>query len=183
LVSRVERDLALHAVNTSFVRNELAKLKLSKATGLDKIPAKLLKDAVSVTSKPVTYLINLTISSGEIPSQWKEARVTPIYKTGKKDDENNYRPISVLPLVSKVMKSAIQVQLLSFLDKNKVLSVFQSCFRKKHSTETAVVYLVDDILEHMDKQQLTGAAFIDLKKTFDLVDHHCLLHKLQHYGV
>ena len=116
MVSRVERDLALHAVNTSFVRNELAKLKLSKATGLDKIPAKLLKDAVSVTSKPVTYLINLTISSGEIPSQWKEARVTPIYKTGKKDDENNYRPISVLPLVSKVMKSAIQVQLLSFLD-------------------------------------------------------------------
>ena len=74
------------------------------------------------------------------------------------------------------MERAIQVQLLSFLDDNKVLSVFQSCFRKKHSTETAVVYLVDHILEHMDKQQLTGAAFIDLKKAFDLVDHHCLLH-------
>lgn len=120
---------------------------------------------------------------GEIPSQWKEARVTPIYKTGKKDDENNYRSISVLPLVSKVMERAIQVQLLSFLDENKVLSAFQSGFRKKLSTETAVVYLVDHILEHMDKQQLTGAAFIDLKKAFDLVDHHCLLHKLQHFGV
>ena len=73
--------------------------------------------------------------------------------------------------------------LLSFLDDNSVLSVFQSGFRKKHSTETAVVYLVDHILEHMYKQQLTGAAFIDLKKAFDLVDHRCLLHKLQHYGV
>ena len=62
------------------------------------------------------------------------------------------------------MERAIQVQLLSFLDENKVLSAFQSGFRKKHSTETAVVYLVDHILEHMDKQQLTGAAFIDLKR-------------------
>ena len=81
------------------------------------------------------------------------------------------------------MERAIPVQLLSFLDDNKVLSVFQSGFRKKHSTETAVVYLVDHILERMDKQQLTGAAFFDLKKAFDLADHHCLLHKLQHYGV
>ena len=113
------------------MHSELAKLKLSKATGLDKISAKLLKDAASII---VTYLINLTISTGEIPSQWKEARVTPIYKTGKKDDENNYHPISVLPQVSKVMEHAIQVQLLSFLDDNKVLSVFQSGFRKKHST-------------------------------------------------
>ena len=82
-----------------------------------------------------------------------------------------------------MMERAIQVQLLSFLDDNKVLSVFQSGFCKKHSTETAAFYLVHHILEHMDKQQLTGAAFIDLKKAFDLVDHHCLLHKLQHYGV
>lgn len=71
---------------------------------------------------------------------------TPIYNTGKKDDENNYRPISVPPLVSKVMERAIQVQLLSVHDENKILSVFQSDFRKKkHSTETAVVYLVDHI--------------------------------------
>ena len=96
-----------------------------------------------------------------------------------KDDENNYRPISDLPLVSKAMERAIQIQLLSFLDENKVPLIFQSGFRKKHPTETAVVYLLDHILE----QQLTGAAFIDLKKAFDLVNHHCLLHKLQHYGV
>ena len=165
------------------MRHELSKLKSSKATGLDKIPAKLLKDASSVIAKPITYLINLTISSGEIPSQWKEAKVTPIFKAGKKDDENNYREISVLPLVSKVMERAVQVQLLAFFEVNKVLSVYQSGFCKKRSTETAVVHLVDHILEHMDKQQLTGAAFIDLKKAFDLVDHKCLLHKLEHYGV
>ena len=81
------------------------------------------------------------------------------------------------------MERAIQVQLLAFLDKNKVLSVFQSGFSKKHSTETAVVYLVDHILEHMNRQQLAGAAFVDLKKAIDLVDHLCPLHKLKHYGV
>ena len=81
------------------------------------------------------------------------------------------------------MERAVQVQLLAFFEVNKVLSVYQSGFRKKHSTETAVVHLADHILEHMDKQQLTGAAFIDLKKAFDLVDHKCLLHKLEHYGV
>ena len=81
------------------------------------------------------------------------------------------------------MERSIQIQLLAFLDENKVLSVFQSGFCKKHSTETAVVYLVDHILKQMDKQQFTGAVFIDLKKAFDLVDYHCLLHKLEHYGV
>ena len=75
LVSRVKKDFALHAVDASFIRNELAKLRLSKSTGLDKIQAKLLKDAASVIAKPVTYLINLTISTGEIPSHWKETRV------------------------------------------------------------------------------------------------------------
>ncbi len=182
LVPRVNNDFALHEVSASFVHHELSKLKSSKATGLDKISAKLLQDASSVITKPITYLINLTISSGEIPSQWKEAKVTPIFKAGKKDDENNYCPIEVLPLVFKIMERAVQVQLLAFFEVNKVLSSYQSGFRTKHSTETAVVHLVDHILEHMDKQQLTGAAFIDLKKAFDLVDHKCLLHKLEHYG-
>ena len=89
----------------------------------------------------------------------------------------------MLPLVSKVMERAIQVQLVKFLEANKVLSAYQSGFRKGHSTETAVTYLTDQILEHMDDQQMTGSVFTDLKKAFDLVDHNCLLQKLEHYGV
>ena len=88
---------------------------------------------------------------------------------------NNYRPISVLPQVLKIMKRAIQVQFLAFLTEHDLLPDFHSGFRKKHSTETAVVYLTDYILEHMDRQMITGAVFIDLKKAFDLVDHECLL--------
>ena len=84
---------------------------------------------------------------------------------------NNYRPISVLPLVSKIMERAIQVQFLAFLTEHDLLTDYQSGSRKKHSTETAVVYLTDYILEHMDRQMITGAVFIELKKAFDFVDH------------
>ena len=81
------------------------------------------------------------------------------------------------------MERAIQVQLVLFLTENNVLSEHQSGFRKRHSTQTAVTYLSDFILENMDKQKLTGAVFIDLKKAFDLVNHKCLLYKLEHYRV
>ena len=92
-----------------FVKQKLCKLKLSKATGLDGIPARVLKDAPEI-AKPIAYLINLSILTGIIPQEWKEAKVTPIFKSDEKDDVNNYRPISVLPLISKIMERTVQVQ-------------------------------------------------------------------------
>ena len=129
-------------VSTGFVYNELRKLGATKSTGLDGIPARLLKDAATMIAKPIAYLINLTITSGEIPLEWKQAKVTPISKSGKRNEENNYRPISVLPLISKIMERSIQLQLVAFLTENTVLSVYQSGFRKNHSTETLVMHVV-----------------------------------------
>ena len=94
-----------------------------------------------VIAKPITYLVNLTISTGLIPTEWKDARVTPISKSEARNDVNNYRPISVLPPVSSIMERAIQVQFLAFLTEHDLLLDYQSGFRKKHSTETAIVYL------------------------------------------
>ena len=120
---------------------ELSRLKVTKASGPDGITARRLKDAAPVIAKPITYLVNLTISKGLIPAEWKDARVTPIFKSGARNDVNNYRPISVLPPVSRIMERAIQVQLLAFLTEHDLLSDYQSGFREKHSTETAVVYI------------------------------------------
>ena len=100
-------------------------------------------DTAPVIAKPITYLVNLGILTGLIPSEWKDARVTPIFKSRARNDVNNYRPISVLFPVSKIMKRAIQVQLLAFLTEHDLLSDYQSGFRKKNSTETAVVYLTE----------------------------------------
>ena len=142
-------------MSTNFVLKELAKLEVTKASGPDGITARLLKDVAPVIAKPITYLVNLTISTGLIPAEWKDARVTSIFKSGASNDVNNYRPISVLPLVSKIMEHAIQVQFLAFLTEHDLLSDYQSGFRKTHSTETAVVCLTDYILEHMDRQMIT----------------------------
>ena len=180
LTPRVDREFIPQHLSPAFVLLELRKLKSTKATGLDGISAELLKDAAQEVAKPIANLINLTFSTGEIPQEWKEAKVTTIFKSGEKDDINNYRPISVLPLLSKIMERPIQVQLVSFLTENNALSEHQSGFRKRHSTQTAVTYLSDFILENTDKQKLTGAVFIDLKKAFDLVNHKCLLYKLKH---
>ena len=182
LTPRVYLDFALQEVSASFVHQELQKMKSTKATSLDGIPTRLLKDAAPEIAKPIAHLVNLTISTGQIPSQWKEAKVTPIFKSGNKDDENNYRPISVLSIGFKDYGTHSSSSA-PFLGENNVLSIDQSGFRKRHYTETAIVHLTDHILEHMDKQQMTGSVFIDLKKAFDLVDHKCLLHKLEHHGV
>ena len=102
-----------------------------------------------------------------------------------KHDVNNYRPMSVLTPVSKIIGRTIQVQFLAFFNRTRLpVSLTDSGFRTKpHSTETAVVYLTDYILEHMERQMITGVVFIGLKKAFDLVYHECLLFNLEHYGV
>ena len=96
-IPKVTENFVLQKVSTNFVWKELTKLKLTKATGLDGLTSRLHRDAAPVVAKPITYLVNLTISTGVIPSEWKDARVTPIFKSGERNDENNYRPISVLP--------------------------------------------------------------------------------------
>ena len=108
---RVDRHFTLKDVSPMFVKQELCKLKLSKATGLDGIPSRFLKDAPPEIAKQIAYLINLTTLTDIIPEEWKEPKVTPIFKSGEKDV---YRPISVLPLISKIaMERTVQVQLVS----------------------------------------------------------------------
>ena len=131
----------------------------------------------------VTHLINLSIKSGVVPSEWKQAKVVPLFKSGNKDDLDNSRPISILPILSKILEKAVFHQLHSYLSENSLLSPYQSGFHANHSTQLAVTFLTDKIRRHMDKGLLTGAVFIDLKKAFDTVPHDVLLNKLFRYGL
>ena len=111
LTPRVNEEFHLQTISTEFVES-------TKATGLDGVTARLLKDAGATIAKHIAFIINLCISKGKILNEWKTAKIIPVHKYGPKHDVNNYRPISILPIVSKIMERAIQVQFLSFIKDN-----------------------------------------------------------------
>ena len=183
VVNRSLPDFKFKMVDESFTSNALRQLKTSKASGLDGISPRLLKDAAEVISKPLTQIINASLSQETVPHEWKHARVTPLFKKGVSTDMDNYRPISVLPVVSKLLERAVHHQLYSFCNEHKLLTPFQCGFRSNHSTEFAAVAFSDFVRRGMDQGLLTGAVFIDLRKAFDSVDHDLLLNKLESYGL
>ena len=110
------------------MRSQLRMLKPGKAVRLDNIPARLLIDAADIVAKPLTQIINLSLKSGTVPKDWKSARVVPLFKKGKAEEMDNYRPISILPSVSKILERAVYIQLYAYLQSNKVLSPYQCGF-------------------------------------------------------
>ena len=119
------------SVNTVF--SILSKIDETKATGLDRIPSKLLKMAADIVAPSLTSIFSKSILTGIYPNDWKEAKVTPLFKKCLKSDPNNYRPISVIPVVSKVFEKIVYNQLNHYLDDNKLLLDCQSGFRSLHS--------------------------------------------------
>ena len=171
------------SVNESFVLKSINQLKTGKVSGLDNISPRLLKDSAEVIAKPLTRIINVSVSQGVVPRDWKFARIMPLFKKGNASDMDNYRPISVLPAASKLLEMAVHHQLYNFLSEHTLLSPFQCGFRKKHSTETAAIAFSDFIRKGMDQGLLTGGVFVDLRKAFDSVDHALLVNKLMSYGL
>ena len=106
-----------------------------------------------------------------------------MFKGGDRSQKDNYRPISILPTVSKIVEKAAHVQLCTHLEQNKLLSHSQYVFRQRRSTSTALINFKDQILENMDNGQVTGSVFLDLRKAFDTVGHLILINKLKCLGV
>ena len=174
-----QSTLDLQPVNHEIVRTILNSLKVNKAAGLDKISARMIKDAEYELAPSITYLVNKSIMDGIVPALWKIARITPVYKAEDKLLVENYRPISVLPVVSKVLEKVVYTQLCAHLDQLNYIYSHQYGFRRGHNTAQAIAQVNNWVLESMDKGKITGLLFVDISKTFDSINHKVLLGKLE----
>ena len=161
------------------VTSYLLKIDSNKSTGIDDISSRMLKLAAPFIAPSIAKLINLFFSLNVFPSRWKTAKVRPIFKSGDPGDVTNYRPISVLPILSKIAERHVHNALYSFLSENDLIYTRQSGFRPRHSTETALIKVIDDLLLNLDNDCVSGMVLIDYRKAFDMIDHTLLLKKLQ----
>ena len=171
-------------VNENFIYKELCKLNPCKSTGTDNIPARFVKNAASVFKKPIGHIIiNLSIEKNVVPKDLKNAQVVPLFKQNKRSEVGNYRPVSVLSVVSKILERAVYTQLEDYLVKKKLLFDFQSGFRSNFSTDSCLTYLTDYFKTQTSKGLYSGMLVLDLQKAFDTVDHDILCKKLKAIGI
>ena len=136
----------------------------------------MLKPAAPIIALSITKFINPSFSLNVFPSLWKTAKVTPILKSGDHTDVKNYRPISVLPFLSKTAERHVHNALYNCLYENDLIYIRQSGFRSKQSTETALIK-IDDLLFNLDNDRVSGMVLVDYRKAFDMIDHTLLLKK------
>lgn len=158
-------------------------LDANTATGLDGISTKAIKCLKNVIAEKLAACINRCLVDGTFPDALKMAKVSPIHKAGSRSDPNNYRPVSVLPVFSKIFERVLYSRLNSYLSEKNILIREQYGFRSKSSTLTATVDLITKIKTNIDKKNIVLGVFIDLKKAFDTVSHAKLLGKLRNIGI
>jgi hypothetical protein len=173
--------LFLVPVTEEEVLQVTSKLKTKTSAGYDEIPDMIVKQCIQFIKKPLTFIFNLSLSSGIFPDQMKIAKVRPIFKKGQKQNIANYRPISILSVFSKILETLMYNRVENFLHKFNLISNAQNGFRKKKSTLTAIQTFIGEIQKTLDNKQLAFGIFLDLTKAFDVINHNLLLAKLEYY--
>ena len=154
----------------------------NKSTGSDNIPPKLLKMTAIIIKSPLTKLFNMSLSQGIFPTSWKEANVLPIFKKkGSTSDPTNYRPISLLPCLSKILEKIVFKRIYQHITENNILSERQSGYRPKHNTEIQLIYLINNIFKALDQGQDFSVIYLDISKYFDKIWHKGLIFKCENY--
>ena len=183
LTTPCQNNLNLHHIANQDVVNIINSLKSKSSTSHDNISSVLLKQIKNQIAEPLTLIINKTIDTGIFPNKLKIAKVIPIHKKDNNSLLDNYRPISILPAISKIFEKVILLQINHHFIENNLYYPSQYGFRQYHSTELTVLEIVDRILYQMDQDRIPLNIYIDLSKAFDTIDHDILLHKLQYYGL
>ena len=166
-------------VKETDVKSVIKSSAANKAPGYDKISAQVLKDSCESIAPVISRLVNISFKMAAFPKAWKIAEVIPVPKEGNSEEPANNRPISLLPILSKVSERLAHKQFVEFLTTHDKLSTYQSGNRKMHSTETALINVTDNILKVIDEKSALLLVPLDMSKAFDSLNHNLLFGKLR----
>lgn len=179
--NKVAPNFNFQPTDQSFISKQIDKLSNKKATGYDGISAKLLKLAKPSIVAPVTDLVNTSLLTSKFPDSLKIAQVAPIHKKNSTLDKGNYRPVSILPVISKIFERSINEQLIEFF--NQHFNTYLSAFRSGYGTQSTLLKIIEDWKKALDENKYVAAILMDLSKAFDCLPHDLLLLKIKFYGV
>ena len=167
----------------SSINKLIDSIKKDVATGIDCIPAKILKDSKHTISPILCDLINKSYKTKTFPDILKIASIKPIFKSGDKNKISNYRPISILPVLSKIFERSAAMQLVQYFEKYKIFNKNQHAYRPQHSTITCLFDIINYTHEQLDNKNYVSIVSLDLSKAFDTINHDLLLTKLQNLNL
>ena len=165
------------------VEAAMKSLRSTDAAGHDELTTRLIKFMAEPLACVMTHLVNLSFEKETFPDVFKLAKISPLFKKGDKFDAKNYRPVAVLPAMSKVVEKIVITRLKTHLEKNRLLADTQNAYREKRSVTTAMLQLHDEILKKQDENVDSACIFLDCSAAFDTISHRVLLGKLKLYGV
>ena len=158
-------------------------ININKASCIDNLSSEILRDAMLSVPERIAQIFSTSFKTGTVPDAWKIAKVTPLQKPGDKNDVNNLRPVSLLPLPSKLIEKIVHNRMYSHCDEHGLFDERQGGFRPKHSTISSAAFFLNDIYNSMNNNNYLVATYIDAMKAFDTVNHRILLQKVKLFGI
>lgn len=179
----VQTSMFLFPITELEIANASHDLKSKNSRDINGMSVALMKQMIPLLLTPLCKILNDCMTQERFPEELKIARVCPIYKKGDVDDVSNYRPISILPALSKIFELIMKNRLVEFLEKHSIIHDSQHGFRQNRSTITAMIEVLEEVMTACERGEEAEFTCVDLSRAFDTVNHEILLNKLHHYGI